>query len=167
MTLQEAGPIIAGVGVMLTLIWNIYQATVGRQKADAEQNAEIAILKTEIATLKSRIAQLEQKLDNLNLMVARTETLEVKMGLFWHLIEDNMSDLLAKANPINLTPEEKAAALVYKTYRSQTPTKLLKKLDLAITREMPNLDADERPGFTLVQAAIKNQLVDRGEYPNY
>lgn len=134
MTLQDAAPVITGVGVMFTLIWNIYQATVGRQKADHEQDARITAL-------------------------------EVKVGLFWHSVEENMADLLAKSNPIHLEPAEQISAHIYRQEKSKTPTPHLIKLDQAISREVPNLSADERAAFTLIQSAIRAQLVDRHEYP--
>lgn len=135
MTAQELTPFIAVAGVLLTLIWNIYQATVGRQKADQVQDARITALET-------------------------------KVGLFWHLVEEHMSSMLAKANPIHLEPNEKAAARVYDVYKSKSPTHILKMLAIAVDRELKKqyMSSDETMAFTCILGAIKSQLYDRGEW---
>jgi hypothetical protein len=96
---------------------------------------------------------------------ADVEVLKSKMGLFWRLVEDNLGDALAKANPIHLTPNEQAAAETYKYRKGQTPTEALKLLNSAITRELAKkyMSHDEATTFTLVQGAIQSQLLDRGQ----
>jgi len=96
----------------------------------------------------------------------RITALETKVGLFWHLIEDNLSGAIAKANPIHLTDDEKEAAKVYETLKSKAPDTVLTMLDAALEREVPKgyMSADEKLLFTLVHSAIRAQLFDRGLY---
>lgn len=100
------------------------------------------------------------------ILEARVTLVETKVGLFWHLVEENLSVALAKANPIQLSEAEQAAAQIYATRKAESPTLVLKALDKAIKREIKAgyMDSNEVMIFTLVQSAIKSQLIDRREY---
>lgn len=135
MTTQEIAIAVTGVGILLTLGWNVYQATVGKQKADQIQDARITALET-------------------------------KVGLFWRLVEDHMTGMLAKANPIQLTEDEQAAAAIYDTFKHKSPTTTLKILETALKRELGKdyLSPEETHIFVMILGAIQAQLYDRGEW---
>lgn len=157
-TVQELALVISGTVAVLTTAWKLYDIIIGRQKSDAAQDVQIAELRLAVDSLKVKVERLED-------IAKDVRDLQTKMGLFWRVVEDNMADLLAKANPISLTTIEQAAAQMYKIQKRHTPTDALKMLDKAISREMPNLAPDERASFSLIQSAIRAQLVDRREYP--
>lgn len=98
---------------------------------------------------------------------ARLTALETKVGLFWGLVENNMSKFLLNANPIQFDADEQAAARLYDLAKSETPTYALRKLEDALNRELKDkkeeLPRDEMFALTLILSAIKAQLVDRGE----
>lgn len=157
-TTQEVALVISGTVGVLGVAWKLYDIIVGRQKSDAAQDVKIAELALAIESLRAKVERLEDLHPDIR-------DLKTKMGLFWRVVEDNMADLLVKANPIHLTQVEQAAAHMYKVQKRHTPTDALKMLDKAITREMPNLAPDERASFSLIQCAIRAQLVDRHEFP--
>lgn len=101
----------------------------------------------------------------------RLSAVETKVGLFWHLVEEHMSGFLLTANPIQFTPDEKAAALAYDRRKAESPTYVLRTLEGALDRELrvkkEEIPRDEMFAFTLILSAIKAQLMDRGERVNY
>lgn len=157
-TTQELALSVSVTVAVIGVAWKLYDIIIGRQKSDKEQDVKLAELKLALDNLKIKVERLED-------YVKDVQDLKTKMGLFWRVVEDNMGDLLAKANPISLTQVEQAAAQIYKVQKRHTPTDALKILDKAITREMPNLSPDERASFSLIQGAIRAQLVDRREFP--
>lgn len=159
MTPQEIGLVVTSVGAILGLGWKLYDITVGRQKSDAAQDIRIANLETELKGIKG-------KLEVLDLLNERVGAHDTKIGLFWRLVEDHMTSLLAKSNPIHLEPHEKAAAAIYDAYKRHSPTKTLKTLEPAIRRELAKgyLDASETHVFVMLLGAIQSQLYDRGEW---
>lgn len=158
MTPQELGLVVSVSVAIIGVGWKLYDITVGRQKADAAQDVKIANLEIAVSSLKVKLEKLEDQ-------SGIVHDLQTKIGLFWRVVEDNMGDLLVKGNPISLTEIEKTAAQIYKERKRHSPTNVLKILDKAITREMPNLHPDERASFSLIHMAIKAQLLDRHEYP--
>lgn len=95
----------------------------------------------------------------------RLTTLEMKIGLFWRLVEENLGGIIARANPIQLSDLEQNAADHYKEHRSASSTPVLRRLNDAIGREVQtdHMTAEEKAIFTLLQTAIRSQLLDRGE----
>lgn len=130
--------LVAGA-LLASLLWNLYQ-TFRFKSQDVQATVR------EIEAIKSDV-----------------ESLKFKVGLFWRLVEDHMSTLLAKANPIHLTLDEQVAARVYDVQKRNSPTGVLKTLAPAIKRELPNLTADEKLIFVCILGAIESQLYDRGE----
>lgn len=157
MNWQAIGTIVSLVGLFFTVWWMAYQA---KNMEEARDNAVNA---TALA-YEARITALETILGGQKNYEARTTALETKVGLFWNLVENNLGDALAHANPIHLTPEEQTLALIYKYRKSGSSDDVLLKLDAAITREIPlgYMTYDEKMTFTLIQVAIKSQLLDRG-----
>lgn len=137
---------IAVTGWLLLLGTWLYNVTRNSNKDTQEHARELADILAKISLIDSRLY-----------------VIETKMGLFWHLVEENLGDALAKANPIHLTPDEQAAAEIYKYRKSESPTNALKVLDSAISRELKQdyMTPDEKTMFTLVQGAIRSQLFDR------
>lgn len=137
---------LMGLTVIVTVIWNLWQYN--RLKSQDS---------------KKDIQDLREELE---LVGKDVEGLKTKVGLFWHLVEEHMSSMLAKANPIQLTLEEKAAAYIYDTYKAKSPTRILKTLAVAVDRELDKkyMDPDETLAFTLLLGAIKSQLYDRDEW---
>jgi hypothetical protein len=164
-TTAEIALLIAGASVVLTLIWNIYQATVGRQKADQALQAADQDQDTQLAGLKAQIDNIERELARLATVTDRVSVLEVKAGLFWGIVEDLMAKYMGHANPIHFSLEEMKARDTYMSQRSNTPTPELRILEVAIERELKikEVPPDEALVFTLILSAIKAQLVDRGE----
>lgn len=158
MTTQEIALVVSVTLGLVGVGWKLYDIIIGRQKSDKDQDVKLAELKLALDNLKIKVERLED-------YVKDVQDLKTKMGLFWRVVEDNMGDMLAKANPINLTQPEQAAAQIYKIQKRHSPTSVLKTLDKAIGREMPNLSPDERASFSLIQSAIRAQLVDRHEFP--
>lgn len=96
----------------------------------------------------------------------RVYSLETKVGLFWHLVEEHMSGILPKGNPINLTSDELQAARVYRAQKAHAPTEVLQTLSEALERELRQgyLSPDETSTFTFLLGAIRSQLFDRGAW---
>lgn len=121
---------------------------------------------------ENRLTAVEKQLETMKPVDSRVVALEVKMGLFWNLVEENLGGMLAKANPIQLSVDEEAAAKIYDSYKAKSPTGTLLRLEPAITRElnkqqMPEtryMSHDEIAVFTMVLGAIRAQLFDRGEW---
>lgn len=137
---------LMGLTVIVTVVWNLWQYN--RLKSQDS--------KKDIQDLR----------DELELVGKDVEGLKTKVGLFWHLVEEHMSSMLAKANPIHLELDEKAAANVYNVYKSKSPTHTLKVLAKAIDRELAAsyMAPDEVVAFTCILGAIKSQLYDRNEW---
>jgi hypothetical protein len=140
---------LMGLALIVNIVWNLYQYNKSR-------HSDVVGAVRELEDVKHRVYGLE-----------------TKVGLFWHLVEEHMSNMLPHGNPIHLTIDEQVAGRLYNVYKAKTPTHILKKLEPAITRELRQRDeegkhkymtADEIVAFTCILGAIKSQLFDRGEW---
>lgn len=148
--------IVKSLTLVVLVIWNVYQAY--RNKTSDQS----ALLKDQADAIR--------ELDELR---ARIFGLETKVGLFWHLVEEHMTNMLPHGNPIHLDLDEQMYARVYNTYKAKAPTHVLKALATGVARELRDVDqegkhkymsADEIVAFTCILGAIKSQLFDRGEW---
>lgn len=162
----ELTAVLALIGLGIS-VWNAYLST-RKNSSDAVNRKVDWEVKQE-----GRITALEQTLKNMVPISDRVYALETKVGLFWHLVEEHMTNMLPHGNPIHLSVDEQAYARVYNTYKARTPTHVLKVLAPAITRELrvvgkdgkhEYMSADEVVAFTCILGAIKSQLFDRGEW---
>jgi hypothetical protein len=135
-----------GLALIVNVVWNLWQYT-RLKRLDS---------KAELDKIRAGVDELERDVRDL----------KTKMGLFWRLVEDHMTSLLPKANPIHLTPEEQAASAIYDVYKRNTPTRTLKVLEAALRRELGKsyLEIGEKHVFVMILGAIQSQLYDRGEW---
>lgn len=122
---------------------------------------------------RNNVADDRASIEELETIRQRVYGLETKVGLFWHLVEEHMSNMLPHGNPIHLSMNEQADAKLYNIYKAKTPTHILLRLMPAIERELSArteegkhsyMSADEIVAFTCILGAIKSQLFDRGEW---